>query len=145
MELSDKEMSLLKAVLHPLYKTAKKEEGKDTYRCHVAGITRDDLSMLISIHDRIVNEELDRDSGLSDYSEDFQNAIRYVRDRMDEDTKAILIAEANQCWNNHIVPGENVMDCSSLIGLLEEYGEYSDLDERWWESEADVSEIIGFL
>lgn len=69
-------------------------------------------------------------------------AIQYVRDNMDEDDMAILHAEMNKCYKMHLIPDRDVMDCSKVIDLLEEYGEENDLPEGWWESECDFDEIL---
>lgn len=73
---------------------------------------------------------------------DLKKAIRYVRDNMDEDDMVILKAEMNQCYKMHLIPTADVMDCSKVIDLLEEYGEYNDLPEGWWESECEIDEIL---
>lgn len=70
-------------------------------------------------------------------------AIRYVRENIDRDDLAIVRAEANKCWNMHLVPTESTMDCEAITDLLEEYGQENDLDERWWEEYAEIDEIIG--
>ena len=81
-----------------------------------------------------VNEEEDKT--------DIQKAIDYVRDNMDEDDMAILKAEMNKCYNAHLIPSEDVMDCDKVVELLDEYGQENDLPERWWESECEIDEIL---
>ena len=71
-----------------------------------------------------------------------QKAIDYVRENMDEDDMAILQAEMNKCYKMHLIPTEDVMDCSSVADLLDEYGEEHDLPERWWEEYAEMDEIL---
>ena len=73
---------------------------------------------------------------------ELQKAIDYVRDNMDEDDMAILKAEMNQCYKAHLIPGEDVMDCEKVVDLLNEYGEENDMEERWWESECEIDEIL---
>lgn len=74
-----------------------------------------------------------------------KKAVQYVRDNMDEDDMAILKAEMTKCYNMHLIPSENAVDCSSVIDLLEEYGEDNDLPEGWWESECEIDEILAKL
>ena len=69
-------------------------------------------------------------------------AVKYVRENMDEDDMAILQAKMNKCYKMHLIPGENVMDCDRVIELLDEFGEENDLEERWWEDECDLDEIL---
>ena len=69
-------------------------------------------------------------------------AVKYVRENMDEDDMAILQAEMNKCYKMHLIPNENVMDCDRVIELLDEFGEENDLGERWWEDECDLDEIL---
>lgn len=69
-------------------------------------------------------------------------AIRYVREQMDEDDMAILHAEMNKCYKMHLIPNSDVMDCSKVIDLLEEYGQDNDLPEGWWESECEMDDIL---
>ena len=73
---------------------------------------------------------------------ELQKAIDYGRDNMDEDDMAILKAEMNQCYKAHLIPGEDVMDCEKVVDLLNEYGEENDMEERWWESECEIDEIL---
>ncbi len=70
-------------------------------------------------------------------------AIAYVKENIDEDDLACIKAEAKKCWNMHLVPTENLIDCEAITDLLEEDGQENDLDERWWEEYADIDEIIG--
>lgn len=71
-----------------------------------------------------------------------KKAIDYVKSNMDEDDMAILQAEMNKCYKMHLIPGENVMDCSKVIDLLEEYGDENDLPEGWWEEYGDIEDIL---
>ncbi|MCR5066337.1 MAG: hypothetical protein K6A67_11315 [Bacteroidales bacterium] len=72
-------------------------------------------------------------------------AIKYVRENMDEDDMAILQAKMDKCYNMHLIPNEDVMDCSKVIDLLAEYGEENDLPEEWWEEDADMADILAEL
>lgn len=71
-----------------------------------------------------------------------KKAIDYVKSNMDEDDMAILQAEMNKCYKMHLIPSENVMDCSKVIDLLEEYGDENDLPEGWWEEYGDIEDIL---
>ena len=82
-----------------------------------------------------VNEEEEEKTEL-------QKAIDYVRDNMDEDDMVILKATMNKCYSMHLIPSEGVMDCDKVVELLDEYGEENGLEERWWESECEIDEIL---
>lgn len=71
-----------------------------------------------------------------------EKAIQYVREQMDEDDMAILQAEMNKCYKWHLIPDEDVMDCSKVIDLLEEYGQDNDLPEGWWRESCEMDEIL---
>jgi hypothetical protein len=73
---------------------------------------------------------------------EFDKALDYVREQMDDDDMAILQAEMNKCYKMHLVPSGDVVDCSKVIDLLEEYGEDNDLPEGWWENEGDIDDIL---
>lgn len=82
---------------------------------------------------------------VSEYEEEkseLDKAIDYVREQMDVDDMAILQAEINKCYKNHLVPNDNVMDCSKVIDLLEEYGQDNDMPEGWWMEEGDIDDIL---
>ena len=69
-------------------------------------------------------------------------AVKYIRENMDEDDLAIVRANVNLCYKDHLVPNDNVMDCSQVIELLEEYGEENGLDEEWYLSELEIDDIL---
>lgn len=73
---------------------------------------------------------------------DIDKAIDYVREQMDKDDMTILQAEMNKCYKMHLIPNEDVMDCSKVIDLLEEYGQDNDMPEGWWENEGDIDDIL---
>ena len=85
-----------------------------------------------------VNEETEAKSRI-------KKAIEYIRKNMDEDDMAILKASMNKCYKQHLIPDEDVMDCDRVIELLGEYGEENELDERWWEEETELSDILAEL
>ena len=74
-----------------------------------------------------------------------KKAIEYIRENMDEDDMAILKASMNKCYKQHLIPDEDVMDCDRVIELLDEYGEENELDERWWEEDTELSDILAEL
>ncbi len=69
-------------------------------------------------------------------------AIRYIRENMDDCDLDILKAKMDKCYESHLIPNSNVMDCDKVIDLLEEFGEENDLPEEWWESECDFDELL---
>lgn len=77
-----------------------------------------------------------------DMSATMREAIEYVQENMSTTDLDALKTRRAQCYEAHLVPSESVMDCSSVIDLLEEYGEENDLPEGWWESEAEIDEIL---
>ena len=87
----------------------------------------------------------DDDETTSDSDKNMKKAIQYVRDNMDSCEMDALKAEMQGCYEMHLIPNNNVMDCSRVIDLLEEYGEENDLPECWWESECDFDEILAKL
>lgn len=78
-------------------------------------------------------------------SSDLKEAVAYVREQLGEDDMAILHAGMNKCYEMHLIPNDNTMDCSKVIDLLEEYGQDNDLPEGWWESECEMDEILAKL
>ena len=73
---------------------------------------------------------------------DIDKAIDYVREQMDKDDMTILQAEMNKCYKMHLIPNEDVMDCSKVIDLLEEYGQDNDLPEGWWMEYGEIDDIL---
>ena len=92
--------------------------------------------------DAYVNHEITNIDKEEEEKSELDKALDYVRKNMDEDGMAILHAEMNKCYKMHLIPDDDVMDCSQVIDLLEEYGEEHDLPEGWWESECEISDIL---
>lgn len=69
--------------------------------------------------------------------QELKKALDYVREQMDEDDLAILHAEINKCYNQHLVPTFTLVDADQVIELMGEYGEENDLPEDWWEDYDD--------
>ena len=76
-----------------------------------------------------------------DEDQTLKKAVAYVRERMDEDDMSIIHAQINKCYKQHLVPTFGLVDCDSVLSLLEEYGEEHELSEGWWE-EYDDDEIL---
>jgi len=91
-----------------------------------------------------VNEEEESDP-LADYSEDYRKGIAYVKEQLDEDDKAIILAECDKAYNQHLVPDGNTVDDHKITDLLEEYGEDHDLPEGWYLDEYDAGEVMLML
>lgn len=87
-------------------------------------------------------DETAEQDDLEGCSDTMRQAIQYVRDNMDGWEMDALKAEMEGCYEMHQIPNDNVMDCSRVIDLLEEYGEENDLPECWWESECEIDEIL---
>jgi hypothetical protein len=91
-----------------------------------------------------VNEE-DESDPLADYSEDYRKGIAYALEHLDEDDKAIIRAECDKAYNQHLVPDENIVDDHKITDLLEEWGEDNDMPEGWYLDEYDASEILSMV
>lgn len=76
---------------------------------------------------------------------ELREGIKYIREKIDDSVLAIVLAQADRCWEMHLVPTESTMDCESIIEFLAEYGEDHGLEERWWEEYCEIDEIIGRL
>lgn len=74
-----------------------------------------------------------------------KEALKYVRENMDADDMAILQAEINKSYKQHLVPDEHTVDCDNLIDLLEEYGEENGLPGDWWEEYGEISDWLTWL
>lgn len=70
-----------------------------------------------------------------------KQALDYIRETMDEDDLAILHAEINKCYNQHLVPNFHLVNAEQVLELLGEYGEENDLPDDWWE-EFDETDIL---
>lgn len=99
---------------------------------------------IVSVEESDDDEVAEQDE-LDDCSADMKKAIFYVRDNMDGWELDALKAEMQGCYEMHLIPSPNVMDCSKVIDLLEEYGQENDLAEGWWESECEIDEILAKL
>lgn len=82
---------------------------------------------------------------LKGYSEDYRKGIAYVMKELDEDDKAIIRAECNKAYKQHLVPDGDIVDDSKIIDLLEEYGEDHDLPEGWYLDEYDADDVMLML
>lgn len=138
LHLNDNEQQLMKSVLHALYKTFKREPGLNTGRCTVANINREDLTMLISIHDRIVDHELKADM---DCNEAMKPALDYVRSQLEDYELNEIRAKISSAYECHTTPTA-YDDFDKVQDLLEEYGEENDLPEGWWEDEGDLDDWL---
>lgn len=72
-----------------------------------------------------------------DVDQTLKEAIDYVREQIDEDDLSIIHAQINKCYKQHLVPTFGLVDCDSVLSLLEEYGEEHELSEGWWEDYDD--------
>lgn len=75
-------------------------------------------------------------------TEEIKKAVDYVRENLALADLAILRAKVDKCYEMHIVPNESVMDCDKVVDLLEEYGLVNSLEDRWWEEETDIDQIL---
>lgn len=118
----------------------------------MAGVDANE-SYFISKYDSLIEREVtevnecepEDDDPLKDYSEDYRNGIAYVMENLDEDDKAIIRAECNKAYKQHLIPDCNIVDDSKVTDLLEEYGQENDLPEGWYLEEYDASEILTMI
>ena len=96
-------------------------------------------------YDSLLESKVSEVHECEDDDTDLKKAVRYVRDNMDGWELDALKAEMQGCYEMHLIPSPNVMDCDRVIDLLEEYGQENDLPEGWWESECDIDEILAKL
>lgn len=110
------------------------------YAAHADGFVK------AEVEDFDTDEDEDNDNDpLAQYSETYRKGIAYVMENMDEDDKAIIRAECNKAWKQHLVPSENVVDDSKITDLLDEYGADEELPEGWYLEEYDASEILAMI
>ncbi|MBR5395783.1 MAG: hypothetical protein IK144_12005 [Bacteroidaceae bacterium] len=69
-------------------------------------------------------------------------ALDYVREQMAEEDLAVIRAQVDRNYRNHMAPSDYVTDDAKVIDLLEEYGQDNDLPEGWWENEGDIDDIL---
>ena len=70
-----------------------------------------------------------------------REAIKYVRENMDDCDLAILKAKVDKNFTQHMNPAYGIDD-GKIIDLLEEYGQDNDLPEEWWEKYGDIDDIL---
>lgn len=68
-----------------------------------------------------------------------REAIKYVRENMDDCDLAILKAKVDKNFTQHMNPAYGIDD-GKIIDLLEEYGQDNDLPEGWWEELGDIDD-----
>lgn len=83
----------------------------------------------------------EEDDPLAKYSDDFKEAIQYIKDnRPWTDAQD---ARAMELVNLHFdIPSDILV---AIADLMEEYGEDHDLQEGWWLNEADEDDIFMML
>lgn len=142
LHLKEQEQQLLKNVLHALYKTFRMEPGMNYGTCHVTNISREDLKMIIGIHDNIVDYELKQNNPDVDASNPaMKPALDYVRSQLDECRLDEYRASINSAYEYHTTPTAYA-DFDCIRDLLEEYGQENGLPECWWESEGDLDDWL---
>jgi len=90
-------------------------------------------------------QESEDDEPEDDKSEEkshIDKAIDYVRENMSLDDLAILRANIDKSYAMHLVPDEYTPGCDRVVDLLEEYGLEHLLEDRWWEDERDIDQIL---
>ena len=90
-------------------------------------------------------EEDAGDDPLAGCSKDYRKGVAYVMENMDEDDKALIRAKCNKSYSQHLVPNGSIVDDSSIIDLLEEYGQNESLSEGWYLDEYDASVILAMI
>ena len=93
-------------------------------------------------YDSLLESKVSEVHECEDEDTDLKKAIRYVRGNMKGWELDVLKAEMQECYEIHLIPSPNVMNCDKVIDLLEEYGQDNGLPEGWWESECEIDEIL---
>lgn len=65
-----------------------------------------------------------------------------MREQLAEEDLAVIRAQVDRNYRNHMAPSDYVTDDAKVIDLLEEYGQDNDLPEGWWENEGDIDDIL---
>lgn len=86
--------------------------------------------------------ECEEPDPLADYSEDYRKGIAYALEHLDETDRAVIRAECDKAYNQHLIPNGDIVDDHKITDLLEEYGQDNDLPEGWYLDEYDASEIL---
>lgn len=97
------------------------------------------------VRDGLIDGDDKDDDPLAEYSEEYRSGIAYVLENMDEDDKNIIRAECNKAYKQHLIPDDNIVDDSTIIFLLDEYGEDNGLPDGWYLEEYDASEILALV
>jgi len=99
-------------------------------------------STAVRILDEITHEGEDNEND----NPVLREAIKYVRENMDDCDLAILKAKVDKNFTQHMNPAYGIDD-GKIIDLLEEFGEEhnlidEDADQEWWEKYGDIDDIL---
>ena len=75
------------------------------------------------------------------YSQDMRKAVAYINEQLEPEDKAIIAAQVDKNFKQHMNPAYGIDD-GKIIDLLEEYGDDHNLGEGWWEEECDIDGIV---
>ena len=91
--------------------------------------------------DEITHEGEDNENQNENENPVLREAIKYVRENMDDCDLAILKAKVDKNFTQHMNPAYGIDD-GKIIDLLEEYGQDNGLPEGWWEKYGDIDDIL---
>lgn len=75
------------------------------------------------------------------YSKDMRKAVAYINKQLEPEDKAIICAQVDKNFKQHMNPAYGIDD-GKIIDLLGEYGEDHDLPEEWWMEECEMDDIV---
>lgn len=84
-----------------------------------------------------LNEEEDDD----EKDEDMEQALDYIRERLEDYELEEIRAKVNSAYEQHTTPTA-YNDFSHIADLLEEYGEDNDYPEGWWMELGDLDDWV---
>lgn len=92
-------------------------------------------------------DRLERDGAFNDDKEgddtpeEMKEALKYVREQLDEDELTIYKATVSKNLNQRMDASTGLDDCK-IIDLLEEYGENEEMPEGWWEEFGEIDDWL---
>ena len=105
------------------------------------------LSHYDSVWEKEVTEVNEREDGdekdgiIGNWSDGFKAAVLYVRSQMEPEDLAIIRAQVDKNYNQHMNPACGIDD-TKITDLLEEWGDDHDMGEGWYLDEYDADDVM---